>query len=107
MARILYIYAKLNPGLKYVQGMNEILAPLFYVFSQPTSSTSHEISEDVEDITFYCFNYIMSDIKDLYSPELDNTHLGMYKLLIYFIETAILNNCLHYLRLMLQKHQKS
>lgn len=34
MARILFIYAKLNPGLKYVQGMNEILAPLFYVFSK-------------------------------------------------------------------------
>jgi hypothetical protein len=28
--RILLVYASLNPGVKYVQGMNEIVAPLFY-----------------------------------------------------------------------------
>ena len=32
LARILFIYAKLNPGVKYVQGMNEILATLYYCF---------------------------------------------------------------------------
>eukprot|EP00975_Prorocentrum_lima_P039139 8223762-Prorocentrum_lima.AAC.1 len=25
LARILFVYAKLNPGIKYVQGMNEVL----------------------------------------------------------------------------------
>lgn len=33
MCRVLFIYAKLNPGIKYVQGMNELLAPLYYVFA--------------------------------------------------------------------------
>ena len=28
MKRALFIFAKLNPGLRYVQGMNELLAPL-------------------------------------------------------------------------------
>lgn len=32
LRNILIIYAKLNPGVRYVQGMNEILAPLFYIF---------------------------------------------------------------------------
>ncbi|XP_028101667.1 TBC1 domain family member 5-like isoform X3 [Camellia sinensis] len=32
LRNILIIFAKLNPGIRYVQGMNEILAPLFYVF---------------------------------------------------------------------------
>jgi len=32
LKNILIIFAKLNPGVKYVQGMNELLAPLFYVF---------------------------------------------------------------------------
>lgn len=32
LKNILIIFAKLNPGIRYVQGMNEILAPLFYVF---------------------------------------------------------------------------
>lgn len=35
LARILFIYAKLNPGVDYVQGMNEILATLYYCFYDP------------------------------------------------------------------------
>jgi hypothetical protein len=31
MTRILFIFAKLNPLVEYVQGMNEILAPIFYI----------------------------------------------------------------------------
>lgn len=31
--RILFIYAKLNSGDKYVQGMNEICAPIYYIFA--------------------------------------------------------------------------
>ena len=30
--RVLFIYAKLNPAIGYVQGMNELIAPLYYVF---------------------------------------------------------------------------
>eukprot|EP00727_Mastigamoeba_balamuthi_P003714 m51a1_g1334 hypothetical protein (688) ;mRNA; f:300393-303199 len=31
MERVLFVYAMLNPQLRYVQGMNEVLAPLLYV----------------------------------------------------------------------------
>lgn len=33
LQRILFIYAKLNPGVRYVQGMNELLGTLFYVLA--------------------------------------------------------------------------
>lgn len=33
LRRALFVYAKLNPGLRYVQGMNELLAPLYYTFA--------------------------------------------------------------------------
>lgn len=33
MRNILLLFAKLNPEISYVQGMNEVLAPLYYVFS--------------------------------------------------------------------------
>jgi hypothetical protein len=33
VARVLFIYAKLNPGQGYVQGMNEIIGPLYFVFA--------------------------------------------------------------------------
>ncbi len=32
MKRALFLYAKLNPGLCYIQGMNELIAPLYYLF---------------------------------------------------------------------------
>ena len=46
MHRILYIYGKLNSGVAYVQGMNEILAPLVYVFGTAPGATddSYEVS---------------------------------------------------------------
>lgn len=31
--RMLFIYAKLNPGQGYVQGMNEIIGPIYYIFA--------------------------------------------------------------------------
>ena len=34
LARILFIYARLNPGIGYVQGMNEVLAPIYYCMAQ-------------------------------------------------------------------------
>ena len=33
LERILFIYAKLNPGQGYVQGMNEIIGPLYHAFA--------------------------------------------------------------------------
>ena len=31
--RILFLYAKLNPGQGYVQGMNEIIGPIYFLFA--------------------------------------------------------------------------
>lgn len=37
MRSILLLFAKLNPVIRYVQGMNEVLAPIYYVFSTDTN----------------------------------------------------------------------
>ncbi|KAL6548511.1 hypothetical protein OROGR_008932 [Orobanche gracilis] len=46
LRNILIVYAKLNPGIRYVQGMNEILAPLFYIFkndpNEENAGMNHE-----------------------------------------------------------------
>lgn len=31
--RILFIFAKLNPGSSYIQGMNEVCGPIYYTFA--------------------------------------------------------------------------
>ncbi|KAJ2775046.1 hypothetical protein IWQ57_000567 [Coemansia nantahalensis] len=33
LARILYVYSRSSPGTGYVQGMNEVLAPIYYVLA--------------------------------------------------------------------------
>lgn len=37
MRNILLLFSKLNPAIRYVQGMNEVLAPILYVFSTDTN----------------------------------------------------------------------
>lgn len=43
LERLLFLYAKLNPGVGYVQGMNEILAPLYWVFANDIDPVSRGI----------------------------------------------------------------
>lgn len=49
--RILFIFARLNPGIAYVQGMNEILGPIYYTFV----TDSKESEEHAEADSFFCF----------------------------------------------------
>jgi hypothetical protein len=68
MARILFIYAKLNPGVKYVQGMNELLAPIYYIFA----TDKHPLFENYsEPDAFYCFTNIMAETRDIFVQSLD------------------------------------
>lgn len=50
LSRILFIYAKLNPGIRYVQGMNEILAILYFVFFDTTDPI---LTETLESDLFF------------------------------------------------------
>lgn len=51
--RILFIYAKLNPGQSYVQGMNEIIGPIYYTFA----SDPNEAFRGKVEILFYVFSF--------------------------------------------------
>lgn len=42
MCRALFIFAKLNAGLTYVQGMNELYAPLYYLCSHDSDGGGAE-----------------------------------------------------------------
>jgi TBC1 domain family member 13 len=33
LINILFVYAKLHPAVRYVQGMNELVGTMFYVFA--------------------------------------------------------------------------
>lgn len=74
LRRILIIFSKLNPSIRYVQGMNEVLAPLFYVFkNDPDPSNSASAEADA----YFCFVELLSGFRDNYCKHLDNSSVGI------------------------------
>ncbi|TSY69820.1 TBC1 domain family member 13 [Bagarius yarrelli] len=76
--RILFIYAKLNPGIAYVQGMNEIVGPIYYTFATDPNTPW---KEHAEADTFFCFTNLMSENRDNFIKSLDDSQCGItYKM---------------------------
>jgi TBC1 domain family member 13 len=67
MKRALFIFAKLNPGLQYVQGMNELYAPLYFYFR---TDPDPEASQHAEADAFYCFMDLISEFRDHFCQQL-------------------------------------
>ncbi len=76
ISRILFIYSKFEPEVSYVQGMNEILAPIYYCFSFDRNSDS-EPFDDVEADVFWCFYNLMSVLRELFNKYEDNHSTGI------------------------------
>jgi len=55
LAAILFIYARLHPAIRYVQGMHEIAAMILYVLRADTGSAEAD--------AFWCFCAFMKEIK--------------------------------------------
>ncbi|KAK2714332.1 hypothetical protein QYM36_008784 [Artemia franciscana] len=72
--RILFIYAKLNPGQGYVQGMNEIIGPIYYAFA---TDPNLQWREHAEADSFFCFTLLMSEIRDFFIKTLDGSSSGI------------------------------
>ena len=70
ICRILFLYAKLNFG--YVQGMNEIVAPLYYTFY-------HDALEGhfVESDCFFALTSVMTEQRDIFCKNMDDSTCGM------------------------------
>jgi hypothetical protein len=87
--RILFIFAKLNPGQSYVQGMNEICAPLYYTFATDhdhewrSKSVSHSIYTVVRGpirlffCNFFCFCLKNSNKKRVKTSQMGRSFVGI------------------------------
>jgi hypothetical protein len=73
MTRILYIYAKEHPHIRYVQGMNEVLATIYYQFCLDNDCDNNQFNDlnstlnkiNIEEI------YISNDEKSLFENNTD------------------------------------
>ena len=81
LARLLYVFGKLNAGVQYVQGMNELLAPLLYVFAEAAGQLETEVSEVVEADSFFAFTNLMAETRDLFIRQMDSSTSGLYSAL--------------------------
>lgn len=75
IARILFVHAKLNPAESYTQGMNEIVATLFFVLA---TDGREEWSRHCEADTFFCFTNLMAEIRDVFIQSLDESESGLH-----------------------------
>lgn len=74
---ILFVYSKTNTATNYVQGMNEVLAPIYYVFSTDTPGEVPAL-EDVEADAFFCFSNLMNEISGCFIQKMDSTMLDTH-----------------------------
>ena len=65
--RALFIFAKLNTGVRYVQGMNEVYAPLYYVFKADHDATW---AAHAEGDAFSCYVELLSEFRDNFCKQL-------------------------------------
>lgn len=85
LTRVLFIFAKLNDDIGYVQGMNEILAPIYYCFfpeQENPSNVEHgdqlEFEADIEADSFWAFSQLMEDIKPVFTKSKDSKSDGIF-----------------------------
>jgi len=76
VSRILFIYSKFEPNISYIQGMNEIVAPIYYCYSFDRLNDEQSI-EDIEADTFWSFYNIMNTLKDLFDINEDKHDIGI------------------------------
>ncbi|XP_015901806.3 uncharacterized protein LOC107434828 isoform X2 [Ziziphus jujuba] len=89
MRNILLLFSKLNPEIRYVQGMNEVLAPIFYVFS---TDADEQNSANAEADSFSCFVRLLSDSVDHFCQQLDNSSVGILSTLSRLMELLKAND---------------
>lgn len=86
LERLLFTWALRHPSTSYVQGMNDIVTPLFAVFlsefydgqnmldGKDIENVSLSVLEKVEADSYWCFSKVLSGILGHYVPDLPGIH---------------------------------
>jgi len=74
LERILFVWAGLNKGVRYVQGMNEIVGTIYYVLA---NDENDEWACEAEADTYFLFNTLMIEMRDIFVPDLDEADTGI------------------------------
>jgi len=72
---ILFVYAKSNGKVRYVQGMNELAAQIYIVFA---TTGSEDDRKHCEADSFSCFARLMGEVGETFNKDLDTSMLESY-----------------------------
>ncbi|KAJ1964589.1 hypothetical protein GGI12_001332 [Dipsacomyces acuminosporus] len=74
LARILFVHAQFNRGVGYAQGMNEILAPIYYVLASSMSAIPRLSHGDCEADAFHLFILALRGVHlDMFISAMDSS----------------------------------
>ena len=83
LTRILFTYSYIIKDVSYHQGMNELLAPIYYCYSYDKLYVE-EKEDDIEADSFWSFYYLMNKVKHNFDEEQEGL----------FLNSEILGKCL-------------
>jgi hypothetical protein len=104
--RALFVWAVRHPACGYVQGMNDLLSPFFFVFLAQYHDLeamanidflSEQQTRELEADCFWCFSKLMDGLQDLFTKD----QPGLYKML-RLLET-IVSKCVPDLALWIER----
>jgi len=80
--RALFVFAATNKGVRYVQGMNELLAPLYYLCATAPGAACDQAPggaqpAPAEADAFHCFVPLLSELRDLFCAAFDGSGEGV------------------------------
>lgn len=74
LERILFVWSKINKGVRYVQGMNELVSALFYVLANDTNKVW---SSYAEADTYWMLSTLLGEMQDVFISDLDDADTGI------------------------------
>jgi hypothetical protein len=74
LERILFVWATYNKGVRYVQGMNEIVGAIYYVLAK---DSKEEWAAHAEADTYHLFSTLLAEMRDVFVADLDEADTGI------------------------------
>jgi hypothetical protein len=74
LERILFVWATYNKGVRYVQGMNEIVGAIYYVLAK---DYKEEWAAHAEADTYHLFSTLLAEMRDVFVADLDDADTGI------------------------------
>jgi hypothetical protein len=80
LERILYVFARLNRGLGYMQGFHELIVPFYYIL-QAAQNVLNNDPDLVESLAFECLTHLLNEstLNEFYTTA-DSSSIIMHRL---------------------------